>query len=187
MRAENSMRENLFSAEPLSPERQQRFRQELAQILEPRLPRSHRLYYMFCLVCLVIGLPGAACGFFLDPEHSWLWGLNLLALIPLAGWMLYILRRGAEPLQTMQGMSKAFVGISWAVALLCISLVLQSPSLAGVLWALLALLFFLLTNFINIWNRLITAERSVREHTLRVEYRLADLAARLPTSTTPRD
>ena len=62
MTPENNLRENLFSAEPVSPERQQRFRQELAQIVEPRLPSSHRLYYKFCLVCLVIGLPGAACG-----------------------------------------------------------------------------------------------------------------------------
>ncbi len=52
---------------------------------------------------------------------------------------------------------------------------LQNPSLASVLWALLGLLVFLLTSFINLWNRVITAERTMREHILRVEYRLADL------------
>ena len=69
--------------------------------------------------------------------------------------------------------------------MLLILLALRSPSLAGVLWALLGLLMFLLTNVINLWNRLITAERTMREHVLRVEYRLADLATRLPTPTKP--
>ncbi len=158
---ENNLRENLFSAEPVSPERQERFRRELAQIVEPRLPRTHRLYYQFCLVCLVLGLPGAACGVIFDAEHHWIWCLNLLVFIPMAGWILHILRRGAEPLRTMQGMSKALVSITWAAALLLIFLALRSPSLDGVLWALLGLAVFLLTNFINLWNRLITAEFGV--------------------------
>ena len=76
MTPENDLRENLFSAEPVSPERQQRFRQELAEIVEPRLPRTHRLYYKFCFACLVIGLPGAACGLIFDAEHRWIWGLD---------------------------------------------------------------------------------------------------------------
>ena len=84
----------------------------------------------------------------------------------------------------MQGMSKVLAGITWAVALLLIFQALRSPSLAGVLWhpgpaRLLAY------NFINLWNRLITAEHTMREHVLRVEYRLADLATRLSTPTKP--
>jgi hypothetical protein len=177
----NDLRESLFNAEPVSPERQQRFRQELAQIIEPRLPRSHRLYYRLCLACLAIGLPGAACGLILDVEHRWTWGLNLVALAAMAGWILHILRRGAEPLRIMQSMSKALAGIAWAVAMLLICLALWNPTLAGVLWALLGLLVFLLMSFINLWNRVLTAEITMREHVLRVEYRLADLAARLPT------
>ena len=45
MTPENNLRENLFNAEPVA-RRQQRFRQELAQIVEPKLPSSHRLYEM---------------------------------------------------------------------------------------------------------------------------------------------
>ena len=78
MTPEDNLRENLFSAEPVSPELQQRFREELAQIVEPRLPGSHRLYYRFCLLCMIIGLPGAVCGLIFDAEHRWIWGLNLL-------------------------------------------------------------------------------------------------------------
>ncbi|MDP9176035.1 MAG: hypothetical protein M3O30_19540 [Planctomycetota bacterium] len=181
MSDEKNLRENLFSAEPVSPDRQQRFREELAQILEPRLPRSHRLYYQTGLVCLAIGIPGAACGFLFDSAHRWIWGLNLLVLIACAGWTIHVLRRGAEPLRAMQDMSKALAGIAGIFAGYVIFHGLQSPSLANVLWALLGLLMFLFTSFINLWNRVITAERTTREHVLRVEHRLADLSSRPPT------
>jgi hypothetical protein len=176
---EDKLREDLFNAEPISVERQQRFREELAKIVEPTLPRNHKLYYTLSLVPLMIGIPGAVCGLLLDAEHRWIWGLNLLALIPMAGWILYILRRGAEPFRAMQSMSKAFVGVSAAAAFLLIYLGIQNPSLDSVLWVLLGILLFLLTSSINIWNRVLAAERSTREHILRVEYRIADLASRL--------
>jgi hypothetical protein len=175
MSHENNLRESLFNTEPISLERQQRFRGELAQILEPRLSRSYRLYYIVALVGLIAGLPGAVCGILFDTEYRWMWALFLLANIAFAGWIVYILLRRAEPLRTMQGMSKAFAGIGVLFAGLLIFYGLQTPSLASVLWALFGVLVFLLTNFINLWNRVITAERTMCEHILRVEYRLADL------------
>jgi hypothetical protein len=175
MSHENNLRESLFNVEPISPERQQRFREELARIVEPQLPRSYRLYYILALVGLVAGLPGAVCAALFDSEHRWMWALFLLVYIAFAGWIVYILRRGAEPLRIMQSMSKAFAGIGTLVAGLLIFYGLQSPSLESVLWALMGLLVFLLTSFINLWNRVIAAERTMREHILRVEYRLADL------------
>ena len=72
-------------------------------------------------------------------------------------------------------MSKASQGIGAMVAGLLIAYGLQHPSLTSVLWALLGLLVFLLTSFINLWNRVLTSERTMREQILRVEYRLADL------------
>jgi peptidoglycan/LPS O-acetylase OafA/YrhL len=182
MLPEKNLRENLFSVEPVSPERQERFRVELAQIVEPRLPRSHRLYYIMVLVCSVIGICGAVPGILFDTENRWLQGVALVVWTASAGWVYHILRRGCEPLRAMQGMSKVFAGLSVVVAAFLIYHGLQNPSLAGVLWALLGLLVFLLTSFINLWNRVITAERTMREDVLRVEYRLADLASRLPSA-----
>jgi hypothetical protein len=174
MSNENNLRENLLSADPVSPERQQRFREQLAQIVEPPLPRSYRLYYIVALLGLVAGLPGAVCGLLFDAEHRWAWALFVLVCTAFAGWIYYILRRGAEPLRMMQGMSKASAGIGGLVASLLLVRGLQDPSLASVMWALLGLLVFLFMSFINLWNRVITAERTIREHILRVEYRLAD-------------
>lgn len=176
----NSLRENLLNCEPISQDRQQRFREELTQIVEPKLTRSHNLYYMLSLACIVIGIPGALCGLLLDANHRWMWALNLLVFIPMACWILYILRRGAEPLRTMQSLSKAFVGLSAVAAFSLISLGVQNPSLDSVLWALLGMLMFLLTSSINIWNRVNTAERITREHILRLEYQIANLTSHFP-------
>ena len=174
MSNENHLRESLFTAEPISPERQQRFREELAQIVEPRLSRSHRLYYIFALIGPIVGLPGVICGVVFDAEHRWTWAFFLLISTAFVCWIFYILRRGAEPLRIMQGMSRALTGIGALVAGLVIFYGLQNPSLTSILWALVGLLMFLLMSFINLWNRLITAERIMREQILRVEYRLAE-------------
>lgn len=178
----NNLRENLLSAEPINPDRQQRFREDLAQIVEPTLPRGHRLYYTLSLVCIAIGIPGALCGLVLDADHRWIWGLNLVVLVPMACWILYILRRGAEPFRAMQSMSKAFVGLSVGAAFLLIYLGIQNPTLDSVLWVLLGILIFLLTSSINIWNRVLSAERMTREHILRLEYQVADLTSRFAPS-----
>jgi hypothetical protein len=185
MSQENKLRESLFDVEPVSPERRQRFREELAQIIEPRLPRGHRRYYKLALVGSIAGIIGTACGLAFDAEHRWMEAVFLLVWTASAGWVSHILRRGAEPLRAMQEMSKSVSGLSVAVAGFLIVQGMQSPSLAGVLWALMGLLAFLLMSFINLWNRVILAERKMREDVLRVEYRLADLASRLPTGTHP--
>ena len=145
------------------------FRVEMSQML------GLLLYYIMALVGLIAGLPGGVCGVLVDAEHRWMWALSLLAFLAFAGWIVYILRRGAEPLRMMQGMSKAFAGIGTLVAGILIFYGLQSPTLASVLWALFGVLSFLLTNFINLWNRMITAERTVCEHILHIASRLADL------------
>jgi hypothetical protein len=175
MPRENDLRENLFNIEPVDPERQQRFREELAQIVEPQLSRGYRLYYIMGLIGAVAGIPGAVCGAAFDAENRWIWTLSLLAWIAFAGWIVFILRHGSEPMRIMQGMSKAFSGIALVIAVALVVYGLQNPSLTSVLWALLGVLAVLMTSFINLWNRVITAERTMREHLLRVEYRLANL------------
>lgn len=177
MKNDDSLRENLFGLEPLSAERQQRFREELNQIAEPRLSPGYRLYYVIGVIGCMIGLPGAVCGLLFDAERRWIWALNLVVLLAFSGWILYILRRGAEPLRTMQEMSKAFAAVGLMLAGVLIVYGIGNPSLSSVLWSLLGLLSFLFVNFINLWNRVLTAERTIREHILRVEYRLAKMDA----------
>ena len=144
--------------------------------MEPRLSRSYRLYYILSLAGLVAGLPGAVCGLVFDAEHRWIWAVFVLVCGAFASWIFYILRRGAEPLWIMQGMSKAAAGIAAVATVSLIVYGLQNPSPASVLWSLLGLLACLFMWCINLWNRLLTAERTLRECILRVEYRVAELA-----------
>lgn len=179
------LRESLFEAEPLSAERREGFRKEIADILEPRLPRSHRLYYQFAVISSIIGTFGAVSGLLFDRSHRGMWGACLLGLAASAGWYIHILRRGAEPIRTMQTMSKAMAGVGTLVAVCVIVCFLRNPSLSGVLWSLLGLLFCSFANVINLWNRMLIGERSTKEQILRVEYRLADLASRLGSTEMP--
>jgi hypothetical protein len=182
---ENNLRESLFNAEPLSADRQQRFREEVARIVEPPLPRQHRLYYLMAMICSIIGVFGAGTGVVFDAEHRLSQALLLLVLISSAGWVFYILRRGAEPLRIMQSMSKVLAAVSVILAAALIYRGLNDPSLSSILWALAGLLIFLMTSFINLWNRLLTAERRMREDVLRVEYRVAEMASRLAPTPKP--
>lgn len=173
MNSDDRLHERLFGLEPLSSDRRQQFHNELATIVEPRLSRGQRQYYVAGLAGCLVGLPGAVCGLLLDSEHRWVWALNLVVLLGLAAWILSILRRGAEPLSAMQTLSKAFVAVALFTAGVPIVWGIETPSLDKILWSLLGLLMFLLMSFINLWNRLLTAERTVREQLLRIEYRLA--------------
>lgn len=171
-----NLREGLFNAEPLSVERRQRFHDELNNIVEPKLPRSHRLYYTFAFAGAVMGVLGSAVGAVFDAQHRWLQIPMLGVWLLFAGWIFFILKRGAEPLRMMQSLSKALSGLSFAAAGVMVYLAMQAPTLGGILWVLAALLIFLLVSFINIWNRLLSAERTMREQILRVEYRVAEMA-----------
>jgi len=145
---EKDLRDNLLSAEPLSPQRQQRFREELAQIVEPRLSRGYRLYYIVTLCCAVSGLPVQPAASRSTRRTA---GFGRCRCWPLQPWRVDLAHPPprAEPLSAMQGMSKAMAGISVVVAGSLIYHGLQRPSLAGILWAMLGVLLFLLTSSIN--------------------------------------
>lgn len=170
---ENDLKDRLLELEPVNPDRQQRFRDELTQIVNPPLPRLHRLYYMGAIVCLLLGLPGALCGLTLDAEHRGIWAFSVGSSLAFVGWLYLILKRGSEPFSMMQGASKGLSGLSFIIAAALIVMSIQSPSLASILWSMLAMLFFALMTSINLWNQMIASERTVREHILRLEYQLA--------------
>jgi hypothetical protein len=177
MSGERELREGLLGAEPVSAERQERFAAEVGQILEPRLPKGYRWYYGLSLAGMVVGLPGAVSGAVFDAEHRWVWVLMAAGIVVSGCWIVHILIRGAEPQRVMQGISKVLAGLSTAAAVMVIAYGLQHPSMESILWALLGVVACVFCNVINLWNRMITAERNVRVQMLRVEYRLAEAAA----------
>lgn len=177
MLPEKNLRESLFSVEPISPDRQERLREEIARTIDAPLSTGKRAYYILMLVGLVI-VPGTLYGIGFDADH-WMLALSLAGVTLYVAWIWYILRRGAEPLWIMRHLSRSFASIGAMFAFFLIFHGLENPSLVGLFWALLGLLVCLLMSFINLWNRVIHAERITREQILRVEYRLADLSSRL--------
>ena len=105
------------------------------------------------------GVPGhrarraQACGLIFDAEAPLDLGLNLLVFFPMASSILQLSYGAGPSLTDHAGHEHGVSGIAWAVALLLIFQALQSPSLGGVLWHYSACSVFLLTNFINLWNR----------------------------------
>jgi hypothetical protein len=179
MAREKSLREGLLEMEPLDAERQRRFRQEAAEILEPRLPRAYRWYYVGGFIGCVVGAAGSALAVASNAEHRWMEAGILAVWLLGAGWMGHIVKRGAEPLRAMQGLSKALAGLGMVGAALLIGRGLNEPTTVNVIWGLMGLLLFGVTWGINLWNRVILAERTTREQVLRVEYRVAELAERV--------
>jgi hypothetical protein len=177
MPGERELRAGLLGAEPMSAERRERFAAEMGEILEPRLSRGYRWYYGLFLASILMGLPGAVCGMVFDGEQRWRWVLMAAGELVCAWWVWHILRRGAEPLRSMQGMSKVLAGLSTAAAVVVILYGLRQPSMESILWGLLGVVACVFFNVINLWNRTLVAERSVRVQMLRVEYRLAEAAA----------
>jgi len=185
MLPEKNLRESLCSVEPISPDRQQRLRDEIARTVDVPLSGGKRMYYILLMAGLAIGVPGAVYGIGFDAEHRWVWALSLGGATLYIAWIWHILRRGSEPLRIMRHISKSFASIGAMFAFFLIFHGLENPSLVGLFWALLGLLICLLMSFINLWNRVIAAERMTREQILRVEYRLADLSSKLVPPTRP--
>jgi hypothetical protein len=58
---------------------------------------------------------------------------------------------------------------------------MEDPRRPGAVWfGVYAVAVLVLTSSINLWNRIVAADLHNQEHLLRLEYRLADLASRLP-------
>jgi len=57
----------------------------------------------------------------------------------------------------------------------------DDPDHKGATWlGVYALAAFAFTSTITLWNRIVAADQHAKEHMLRIEYRLAELAERLP-------
>lgn len=177
-----SFRDRLLSTEPLAPELQSTFDREIEAIMNPKLTRIQRWYYVVFLVALgVVGVTAAimAAVFRADPLAVGAGILVAVGALLAAAFVIHVLRRGAEDFTIQVYAGKTLPGFALAVAcglLFYSTEIADSPHL---LWPALGVLFFLLTSFINLYNRIVAAERTNQEYLLRLEYRLAEMAERM--------
>lgn len=177
-----SFRDRLLSTEPLAPDLQHTFDREIEAIMNPKLTRIQWWYYVVFLVALaVVGVTAAimAAVFRAIPPAAGAGVLVAVATLPAAAFVIHVLRRGAEDFTIQEYAGKALPGIALAVTCGLLFYSTKNADSPHLLWPALGVLFFLLTSFINLYNRIVAVERTNQEHLLRLEYRLAEMAERM--------
>ena len=178
----SEFRKRLIDLEPMSEERNQKLREEIKIMFEPKLTRFEMVYWglsvagsaFFALCALVIAL-------FAPVEMSVrvLWGslgaLNALAAV----FILLALRKRSINLRHQFALGKAAVGVTLLITMLILVNAIARPSLENLAWGLVGLTSLVLIALIAIHNQVLSSELNTRERSLQLEYRLAELIEKL--------
>jgi hypothetical protein len=166
----------------MSEQRNQKLRQEIKIMFEPKLTRFEMVYWglsvagstFFALCALIIAV-------FAPVEMSVraLWGglgaLNVLV----AAFIVLALRKRSINLRHQFALGKALVGVTLLVTMLMLVNAIARPSLENLAWGLVGLTGFVLIAMIALHNQVLSSELNTRERSLQLEYRLAELLEKL--------
>jgi hypothetical protein len=184
MNDETPMRESLLGLEPLDPQMRQRFEQQVRDIYDGKLTKGTRLYWRLSLAgCL--GMAVGSCLGLLEGPHARGFWVNLFVLavsIALSVFHARVLGRGRVDFRVQLAAGKFMPGLAWLAILAAFAYGISDPVRRpdATFYGIWALALFALVSSINLWNRIVAADYHAQEHALRLEYRLADLASRLP-------
>jgi hypothetical protein len=186
MSNEAPMRESLLGLEPLNPRMQERFEQQIQDIYDGKLTKGVRLYYRLSQIAVLIGATGFAFGLLAGPHDKGFW-LSLLALavmIPCSVFYAKVLARGRVDTRVQLAIGKFMPALGWLVVTASFVYGVSDPARRpdATFYGIYALALFVLVSSINLWNRIVAADYHAQEHSLRLEYRLAELASHLPPS-----
>jgi uncharacterized membrane protein len=183
---ENSAKliERLFNSEKLNPVLKASYQEELTGILEPKLTRRKAMSGIVVLVVLVICTIGLIRNMFVYERSL----LTLVAWGVLAGafsWVSFLIVRD---LWLQKHSRKSAISITHilmtsagAVTAVVLLLGLNEPgNPASMFNAFFVFVWYFACVTLALDNRIAAAELAAREQMLRIEYRLADLAERLP-------
>jgi hypothetical protein len=183
MNDETFMRESLLGLEPLNPQMRQRFEQQVRDIYDAKLTRGARLYWRLFLAASLIGAAGSAFGLLPGPHARSFW----LSLFLVAVWAAnsaicaWVLVRGRVDSRKQFAAGKFASGVAFLIVMVSFAYAMTDPRRPeAAIYGIYALALFGLVSGINLWNRICEADYHTQEHALRLEYRLADLASRLP-------
>lgn len=178
-------RDRLLGAQAMTPALREEYRKELDRLLNYRLtPKSRLLTWAGLLGSLgFAGLCVRALVFYHPKPGARILQATFAAVfVMVAAWLGQVLRRGGfarrSSFVVIEWLGGIFVGAYVAVALLQGMRAPADP--ASTLWAVWAVLLVMVGFAWGTGNRIAAATLETREHLLRVESRLADLAERLP-------
>ncbi len=184
MNNETSMRESLLGLEPLNPEMRQRFEQQVRDIYDAKLTKGTRLYWRLFLAASLIGAAGSAFALLAGPHGGRSMWVNLFVLAVWAANSVFcarVLVRGRVDSRKQFTVGKFVPGVAFLIVMVSFAYAMSDPRRPeAAVYGIYALALFALVSGINLWNRICEADYHAQEHALRLEYRLADLASRLP-------
>jgi len=190
-----TFRDQLLDTEPLDPHRQKQLEQQVRDLVDPKITGLQWVYWalfqvgaglialFFVRGVILLSRQGIPRHVGPGPELFVLgmWISLLLSLFGAAGALYFMIRRRVDSrLQLRLGKimpAGAFLLIVISFMYGCDDPVHKPEATWMGVYALAA---FVLTSSITLWNQIVAADQHAKEHMLRIEYRLAELAERLP-------
>lgn len=183
----DNLRSHLLTIEPLHPGYLERATQEIKTVFEQKLTRKSRAWWIVSLLAAVVFAAYGVSIAFLAPIDAFLkivWIIYTLANVAFIAQAAHVLKTGTLNLRRLF----FFLNISPAGALLIAILLFAraavEPSLESLLWAGFGVFCLEIAMAWTLHNRVTLAELSAREHFLRLEYRVLELADRLSPNPT---
>ena len=178
----SDLRSELLEIEPLSVERNEKLQEEIRAMFEPKMSRWEKWYWgasaagsVVFAVCAVV----VVCFAPVAPAERSIWGAVGAFNALVAAFVLWRLRKGSMNLRQQFEIGKWSVGVTLGVTLLILMNAIWHPTLENLAWGLVGITCLLLAAAIAVLNRVLAAELSSREHSLQLEFRLAEVLERL--------
>jgi hypothetical protein len=175
-------RERLIGAQEMTPALREEFRRELDAVLYQRMtPRKRIETWMWIVAMLVLG---GWCAYGLFKHHDPVTRIILPAFILFAIahiiWLARALRRGGFAWRSNFKLLELWTGIAGIVLTVALFRGLRNPAdPASTFGLLFTFIFYVCCAGMSLQNQIKSLGLSNREHLLRIESRLADLAERL--------
>lgn len=177
------LRKRLLDAQEMTPALRDACHKELAAMLEHNLtPRTRRSLFALLLLMLTFTAVGVRALLYYYPGPL-IYGVWTMFTIACAGGAILVGRsiwRGRFHWSSYFPVADAFTVAATAITVLTLGLGLSAPSdPTSVFGALYAFALLAICIAWSLHNRIAAAELAAREHMLRIECRLADMAGRL--------
>ena len=171
-----TLKNRLIALQPIDPAREQVFKQEIAAMWNQKLTRAHRFYWIWMLCGSLLCVPNAAFAALMASDN-WIkavWWFLAVLNVAVAIFAVRVLKHGYVNFRTQLAMGKVGSGIVFGIAMALVIRTISAPSIEALGWALMGIVWLVLVLSINVWNRVIEAENTTREHLLRLELRLTE-------------
>jgi hypothetical protein len=181
--SERELRDKLVNLEPLHAARQTQFQHEVEAMFDPKMSVRERWYWIASVTGSVLFVVMAIWQVLFVP----------MAMVPKLIWLVFgilnvgmivfvarSLGRGSMNVRHQFALGKISVGVTLLIVLSVIANAVAHPSSENLAWALFAVTWLILATSILVHNRIIASDLNHKEQSLRLEYRLAELAERLP-------